>query len=115
VVMSEKKLSFPPKCGRIDSSGKKYFEVILDDGARARIDSLEGVTTQRSFVALGRALDDKLASCCFTAMNKLALFDENDGLSEEQMRKLFKTLGNPLYSAKAQWWASSTISCAMGG
>jgi hypothetical protein len=46
-------------------------------GYSARIDFLEGVTTQQSFVALGRALDEKMGSCSITAMNKLALFDES--------------------------------------
>jgi hypothetical protein len=59
------------------------------------------VTTQQSFVALGRALEEKIGSCTITAMNKPALFDESDGLSEEQKLKLFKTLGNPLHGAKA--------------
>jgi hypothetical protein len=72
-------------------SGKKYFDVFLGDGAKARIDFLEGVTT----------LEEKIGSCSITAMNKLALFDESDGLSEEQKLKLFKTLGNPLHGAKA--------------
>jgi hypothetical protein len=114
-------------------SGKKYFDVFLGDGAKTRIDFLEGVTTQQSFVALGRALEEKMGTCSITAMNKLegtsknghrsagtpdfptndsvlfsvrfcavhpkdagglpaasifrgplALFDESDGLSEEQ-------------------------------
>jgi hypothetical protein len=82
-------------------SGKRYFDVLLGDGAKARIDFLEGVTTQRLFVALGRALEEKIGSCSITAMNKLALFDESDGLSEEQKLKLFKTLGNPSRGAKA--------------
>ena len=34
-------------------------------------------------------------------MNDLVLFDENDGLSEEQRRKLFRTFGNRLDSAEA--------------
>jgi hypothetical protein len=72
-------------------SGKKYFDVFLGDGAKARIDFLEGVTT----------LEEKIGSCSITAMNKPALFDESDGLSEEQKLKLFKTLGNPLHGAKA--------------
>jgi hypothetical protein len=77
-------------------SGKKYFEVLLDDGTRARIDFLEGLTTQQSLVALGRALERKFGSCCITAMNKRSLFDESDGLSEEQQRKLSRTLGTPM-------------------
>jgi hypothetical protein len=32
-----------------------------------------------------------LLKCRITAMDKLALFDESDGLSEEQKLKLFKT------------------------
>jgi hypothetical protein len=52
-------------------SGKKYFDVFLGDGAKARIDFLEGVTTQQSFVALGRALEEKIGSCTITAMNNL--------------------------------------------
>jgi hypothetical protein len=72
-------------------SGKRYSDVPLSDGAKARIDFLEGVTTQRSFAALGRALEEKIGSCRITAMNKLALFDESDGLSEEQKLKLFRT------------------------
>jgi hypothetical protein len=90
-----------------EPSGKKYFEVFLDNGTRARIDFLEGLTTQQSFVALSRALDERLGSCSITAMNDLALFDESDGLSELQKRKLFRVLGNPMNSASA----SNTISC----
>jgi hypothetical protein len=33
-------------------SGRKFFEVLLDDGTRVRIDFLDGLTTQQSFVAL---------------------------------------------------------------
>jgi hypothetical protein len=96
-----------PKCGPIESHPeKKDFEIFLDNGTRARIDFLEGLTTQQSFVALGRALDERLGPCSIIAMNDLALFDESDGLSEEQKRKLFKALGNPLNSASA----SNTIS-----
>jgi hypothetical protein len=42
------------------ASGKRYSDVLLGDGAKARIDFLEGVTTQRSFAALGRALEEKI-------------------------------------------------------
>jgi len=84
-----------------EQSGKKYFEVFLNNGSRARIDFLEGVTTQQSFVALGRALNEKLGSRSITAMNDLVLFDESDGLSEQQKRKLFKALGSCLNSAEA--------------
>jgi hypothetical protein len=66
-----------------EQSGKKYFEVFLNDGSRARIDFLEGLTTQQSFVALGRALNEKLGSCSITAMNDLVLFGESDRLSAE--------------------------------
>jgi hypothetical protein len=52
-------------------------------------------------------LDERLGSCSITAMNDLALFDESDGLSELQKRKLFRVLGNPMNSASA----SNTISC----
>jgi hypothetical protein len=83
-----------------EQSGKKYFEVFLNNGSRARIDFLEGLTTQQSFVALGRALNEKLGSCGITAMNDL-LFDESDGLSAEQKRKLFNALGSRLDSAEA--------------
>jgi hypothetical protein len=63
---------FPPKCGPIERfQEKKYFDVFLGDGAKARIDFLEGVTTQQSFVALGRALEEKIGSCTITAMNNL--------------------------------------------
>jgi hypothetical protein len=93
----------PPSSAKVwayrEPSGKKYFEIFLDNGTRARIDFLEGLTTQQSFVALGRALDEKLGSCSITAMNDLALYDESDGLSEEQKRNLFKALGIPLNSA----------------
>jgi hypothetical protein len=78
-------------------SGTKYFEVLFDDRRRARIDFLEGSTTQQSFLALGGALDSKLGRCCITPMNKLALFDESDALPEERERKLFKNLGFPLH------------------
>src|SRR5271169_5799159 len=67
-----------------ESSGQRYFEVVLDDGTRARIEFLDGLTTQQSFVALSRALDEKLGSCAITTMNDLASFDDGDGLSEEQ-------------------------------
>jgi hypothetical protein len=66
-----------------EQSGKKYFQVFLNDGSRARIDFLQGLTTQQSFVALGRALNEKLGSCSITAMNDLILFGESDGLSAE--------------------------------
>jgi hypothetical protein len=100
--MSEEKPMFSAKVWAYRKiSGKEYFDVFLGDGAKAWIDFLEGVTTQQSFVALGRALEEKLGSCSITAMNKPALFDESDGLSEEQKLKLFKTLGNPLHGAKA--------------
>jgi hypothetical protein len=66
-----------------EQSGKKYFQVFLNDGSRARIDFLEGVTTQQSFVALGRALNEKLGPCSITAMNDLVLFGESDGPSAE--------------------------------
>jgi hypothetical protein len=90
--MSEEKPMFSAKVWAYRKiSGKKYFDVFLGDGAKARIDFLEGVTT----------LEEKIGSCSITAMNKLALFDESDGLSEEQKLKLFKTLGNPLHGAKA--------------
>jgi hypothetical protein len=85
-------------------SGKKYFEVLLDDGTSARIDFLEGATTQESFVALSRAFGQRLGSCSIIAMNELALFDEGDRLSDEQKRELLKNLGNPLSSANAQPW-----------
>jgi hypothetical protein len=65
-------------------SGKKYFEVLLDGGTRVRIDFLDELTTQQCFVALRRALDERFGSCCITAMNRLALFDKSDGLSEYQ-------------------------------
>ena len=54
-----------------------------------------------SFVALGRALNEKLGSCSITAMNDLVPFDESDGLSAKQKRKLFKALGSRLDSAEA--------------
>jgi hypothetical protein len=84
-------------------SGKKYFEVLVAGGTRMRIDFIEGLTTQESFAALGRALDEKLGVCCITAMSKLALFDESDGLSEEQKRGLFRSLGNPLNVRSSAW------------
>jgi hypothetical protein len=111
-IMSGEKPAFSAKVWAYrEPSGNKYFEIFLDNGTRARIDFLEGLTTQQSFVALGRALDERLGSCSITAMNDLALFDESDGLSEQQKRKLFKALGNPLNSATA----SNTISCASVG
>jgi len=95
-------------------SGQKFFEVELDDGTRARIDFLEGLTTQQSFVALSRALDEKLGSCTITAMNDFALFDESDGISEEQA-PAFKDFGHPLNSASARSCALNTISCVSDG
>jgi hypothetical protein len=92
-------------------SGQKFFEVLLDDGTRVRIDFLDGLTTQQSFVALGRALDKKLGSCTITAMNDLALFDESDGLSEAQKRELAETLGNSSNGARA----SNIIACVSTG
>ena len=65
------------------------------------------MTTQQSFVALGRPLNEKLGSCSITAMNDLVLFDEGDGLSKEQKRKLFKALGSRLDRTEAL----NTISC----
>jgi hypothetical protein len=77
--MSEEKLMSSAKVWAYrELSGKKYFEVLLDDGTRVGIDFLEGLTTQQSFVALSRALERKLGSCCITAMNKRSLFDESE-------------------------------------
>jgi hypothetical protein len=59
------------------------------------------VTTQQSFVALGRALNEKLGPCSITAMNDLVLFDESDGLSQQQKRKLFEALGSRFDNAEA--------------
>jgi hypothetical protein len=84
-------------------SGNKYFEILLARGTRVRVDLIEGLTTQQSLAALGLALDEKLGPCCITAMNKLALFDESDGLSEAQKRGLFKSLGNPLNVRSIAW------------
>jgi hypothetical protein len=64
----------------------------------SHFEELEGLTTQQSFVALGGALQRKLGSCCITAMNKRSLFDESDGLSEEQQRKLSRTPGTPMWT-----------------
>jgi hypothetical protein len=101
-TMPEEKSTFSAKVWAYrEQSGKKYFEVFLNNGSRARIDFLQGVTTQQSFVALGRALNEKLGSCSIIAMNDLVLFDECDGLSEQQRRKLFKVLGSRLDSAGA--------------
>jgi hypothetical protein len=107
-IMPEEKPMFSAKVWAYrERSGKKYFGVFLSDRTRARIDFLEGMTTQQSFVALGRALNEKLGSCSITAMNDLVLFDEGDGLSKEQKRKLFKALGSRLDRTEAL----NTISC----
>jgi hypothetical protein len=91
-TMPEEKPTFSAKVWAYrEKSSKKYFEVFLNNGSRARIDFLEGLTTQQSFVALGRALNEKLGSCSITAMNDLVLFDESD----------VKALGSRLDSAKA--------------
>jgi hypothetical protein len=82
-------------------SGQKYFEVVLDDRTRGRIDFLEGATTQQSFVALAGALELNLGGCRIIPMNKLALFDDGDGLPAEAKRELSKTLYNPLNSTEA--------------
>jgi hypothetical protein len=82
-------------------SGAKYFEVLLDDRTRLRINFIEGLTTQQALIALGGALGLKLGPCRITPMNKLALFDEGDALPEEKKRKLFKALGSPLHDAMA--------------
>jgi hypothetical protein len=101
-IMPEEKPVFSAKVWAYrEQSGKKYFEVFLNNGSRARIDFLEGATTQQSFIALGRALNEKLGSCSITAMNDLVLFDESDRLSEEQKRKLFRALGSRFDSAEA--------------
>jgi hypothetical protein len=101
-IIPEKKTAFSAKVWAYrEQSGKKYFEVFLNNGSRARIDFLEGLTTQQSLVALGRALNEKLGSCSIIAMNDLVLFDEGDGLSEEQKRKLFEALGGRLDSTEA--------------
>jgi hypothetical protein len=93
-IPEEKPMFFAKVWAYREQSGKKYFKVFLSNGSRVRIDFLEEVTTQQSFVALGRALNEKLGSCSIIAMNDLVLFDESDGLSEEQKRKLFKALGS---------------------
>jgi hypothetical protein len=55
-IIPEEKTPFSAKVSAYrEQSGKKYFEVFLNNGSRARIDFLERVTTQQSFVALGRA------------------------------------------------------------
>jgi hypothetical protein len=82
-------------------SGKKYFEVLLDDRTSARIDFLEGSTTQQSFLALVGALELNLGGCRITPMNKLALFDQSEGLSEEIKRELSQALYNPLNNTEA--------------
>jgi hypothetical protein len=83
-IMPEEKPMFSAKVWAYrEQSGTKYFEVFLNNESRSRIDFLEGVTTQQSFVALGGALNEKLGSCRITAMNDLVLFGESDGLSAE--------------------------------
>jgi hypothetical protein len=84
-----------------ESSGRKYFEVVLDDRTRARIEFLDGSTTQQSFLALAGALDLTLGTCCITPMNKLALFDESDGLFEAKKREFLNTLYSPLKNMEA--------------
>jgi hypothetical protein len=81
-------------------SGKKYFEVLLEDGTTGRIDFLEGSTTQQSFLALAGALELNLGGCRIIPMNKLALFDDSDGLPEAAKRELSKSLYNPLNSTE---------------
>jgi hypothetical protein len=81
-------------------SGKKYFEVLLEDGTTGRIDFLEGSTTPQSFLALAGALELNLGGCRIIPMNKLALFDDSDGLPEDAKRKLSKILYNPLNSTE---------------
>jgi hypothetical protein len=55
IIRWEEKPMFSAKAWAYrELSGKKYFDVLLGDGAKARIDFLEGLTTQQSFVALGR-------------------------------------------------------------
>jgi hypothetical protein len=81
-------------------SGKKYFEVLLEDGTRGRIDFLEGSTTQQSFLALAGALELNLGGCRIIPMNRLALFDDSDGLPEDAKRELSKILYNPLNSTE---------------
>jgi hypothetical protein len=81
-------------------SGKKYFEVLLEDGTTGRIDFLEGSTTPQSFLALAGALELNLGGCRIIPMNKLALFDDSDGLPEKEKRELSKTLYNPLNSTE---------------
>jgi hypothetical protein len=44
-------------------SGAKYFEVLLDDRTRLRINFIEGLTTQHALIALGGALGLKLGPC----------------------------------------------------
>jgi hypothetical protein len=75
-----------------DQFGKKYYRVLLDDGTEERIDHADGLTAQQSLLTIGRALDAKLGTCILMAMNELAIFDENDGLSEDQKRKIFEVL-----------------------
>jgi hypothetical protein len=76
-----------------DEGGKKYYRLLIDDGREEHIEFLEGLSAQQSFVALHQALEVNLGQpCCVTIMNKLAVFDESDGLSEDQKRRLFETL-----------------------
>ena len=75
-----------------DQSGKKFYHLLLDDGTEERFDHADGLTAQQSLLTLGRALDEKLGTCVLMAMNELAMFDENDGLSEDQKRRIFEVL-----------------------
>src|ERR1700693_1325944 len=69
--------------------GGKYYILKWDDGTKERIEFLEGLSTQQSLIVLQDAMEKKIGEPCSLAiMNKLAIFDERDGLSEEQVRKL---------------------------
>jgi hypothetical protein len=76
-----------------DQSGKKYYHLLLDDGTEERIDHADGLTAQQSLLTMGLALDELLGSCVLMPMNELAMFDEDDGLSEDQKRRIFELLG----------------------
>jgi hypothetical protein len=83
-----------------DEKGKKYYRLLIDDGREEHLEFLQGLSAQQSFVALSHALDEDLGEpCCLEVMNLLVVFDKDDGLSEEQARRVFDVVDRAIAKA----------------
>jgi hypothetical protein len=78
---------------RKDADGQKYHRLLLDDGREEIIPFFEGLSAQWSLIALQDAVEAKLGEPCqLTIMDLLTAYDEADGLSEDQTRRVFDML-----------------------